>query len=184
MKLLLQATPLALWYETIHEAQKASAIFLEEEVESYLVFLMMRYTARPDVIQQIIASTFLKGLEMRFKQRETHLQEVGDVCLLLSGLFPAVAQKRLVNISYFVNIGQSAYGSISQSTNDLYSLLAHQFVSLMDVLQSMRCYSEKHPDLLPLEAYELWSETGSKRAFSLIKEYTNFVPLERSVLKN
>lgn len=78
-------------------------------------------------------------------------------------------RKKLVKISYFVDLGRSAYTSISYDTNNLFKLLAFQFVGLMDVLQSIR----PHPDLLPLEAYEQWQEVGSQRALKILREYTN-----------
>lgn len=173
MKILHNSTPTALWYDIIHEAQGACEITLKEEIESYLVFLLMRYTAKPEVAKQIVATDFLKGVNLPSTQREIILQEVGDKCLLLSGLFPNCNNRRLVKISYFINLGKSSYAIISNEHNDLYGLLSAQFVSLMDILQSLRQYSNANPNLLPLDAYELWSETGSKRAFSILRQYTS-----------
>ncbi len=173
MNILTNFTPAALWRDMIHEAEASCAIELNEEVEAYLVFLVMRYLAKPEVVKQIIAYEFLAGMHLSAMQRELALQGVGDKCLLLSGLFPKIAEKRLVKISYFVNLGQSAYGILAKTRHDLYSLLAKQFVNLMDVLQSM----SQHVDLLPLQAYDLWNETGSKRALAALRQYTNAMPV-------
>lgn len=105
------------------------------------------------------------------------MQEVGDKCLLFSGLFPNITTKRHVKIGYFVNLGQAAYGVISKTKNDIYSALSEQFIPLMDVLQTIRRYSVEHPDLLPMQAYELWNETGSQRAFSILKQYSGASPI-------
>lgn len=183
MKLLINSTSTALWHEIIHEAEASCDIPLKEELESYLVFLMMRYTARPEIVQDVMASDFLKGLPKMPNQRHLILQGVGDKCLLFSGLFPNLAEKRLVKVSYFVNLGQSSYATISQEQGDLYSHLSGQFVALMDILQSVRQYSDEFPDLLPLQAYELWNETGSKRALSVLKQYTKATPLNVDVKK-
>jgi hypothetical protein len=110
-------------------------------------------------------------------QRQQLLQEVGDKCLIYTGLFPKIAEKRLVQLSYFVKLGQSSYATISKSHNDLYQGLAKQFVSLMDVLQSLRQYSNKYPDLLPMEAYDLWNDTGSLRGLKILKQYTSGIPI-------
>lgn len=178
MKLLLNSTPVALWYDMIHDAEASCSINLKEELESYLVFLMIRYTNRPEIANQIIASEFLNSFDLTIKKREIALRDVGDTCLVFSGLFPKLAEKRLVKISYFVHMGESAYIAISQASNDLYSKLANQFVSLMDVLQSLRANSNRHPDLLPLQAYDLWNETHSQRAFTILKQYTQAVPIQ------
>ena len=179
MKLLVNSTPTSLWYQIIHEAEAACEIPLKEEVESYLVFLMMRYTAKPEIAHHLMATDFLKGFALMPHQRQLAMQEVGDKCLLFSGLFPGIAERRMVKISYFVNLGQSSYANLSRGSDDLYCLLSNQFVALMDVLQSIRQYSDQHPDLLPLQAYELWAETGSQRALSILKQYTQAFPIKK-----
>lgn len=177
MQILHNSTSTALWHDIIHEAETQCDIKLKEELESYLVFLMIRYTSKSDIISKIVAADFLLGMGYQRTQRQQALQEVGDNCLIYSGLFPKMAEKRLVHISYFVKIGQSSYANISRNRGDLYEKLANQFVSLMDVLQALRQYSSKYPDLLPLEAYELWSETGSQRSFNMLKKYTSSIPI-------
>jgi len=173
MKILFNDNPLALWYDVIYEAEKTSAISLKTDLESYLVFLLARYANKPEIVQRIMATEFLQGLKLKPSQRQLAFQAVGDNCLIYSGLFPKLSEKRQVKISYFINIGQNAYRSISQTKTDIYGLLSAQFVALMDVLQSIRCYSHEFPDLLPLEAYDLWDETGSKRALHVLQQYTS-----------
>lgn len=173
MSLLLNSsTSISLWQEIIHDAEASCSVRLHEELESYLIFLMMRFTNQPDIVKQIMATDFLKGLKLTKNQKLYHLQEVGDKCLIYSGLFPKNAEKRHVKISYFVNLGQSAYSIISYKHNDLYALLANHFVTLMDILQAIRQHSKHYPDLLPFEAYDLWTDTGSRRALSVLKNYT------------
>jgi len=103
------------------------------------------------------------------------LRDVGDKCLIFSGLFPGIARKRLVPISYFVNIGRSAYLSLSEenTSNSLSSLflqLHQSFVLLMDVLQSTREINNPETFSLDLlQAEELWRETNSKHAKQLLE---------------
>lgn len=174
MTLLLQhATPVALWHHVIHEAESDCSIFLKEDLESYLVFLLMRYIDKPEIVKHIMAVQFLKATHLPFQQRQKILQEVGDQCLLFSGLFPCIAKKRFVKISYFVKLGQTAYHAIS---DELYQHLAEQFVGLMDILQSLR-NANTRPVLLPLDAYELWDDTQSQRAFASLRNYTDAFPV-------
>ena len=176
MKILVNSTSLALWHEIIHEAEASCAIVLNEETEAYLVFLLMRYLKKPEIVKQVMAEELLEGLHLAARSREEMLRGVGDKCLLFSGLFPKMAERRLVKISYFVNLGQSAYGALAKSNYDLYGSLSRQFVTLMDVLQSIRSYSTDFPDLLPLQAYDLWNETGSQRALKVLGQYTQAIP--------
>lgn len=181
MKLLINSTSLALWYDIIHDAEASCAIDLKEEIEAYLVFLMIRYTTRPDIAKQIMATDYLYSLGLlQPEARELGLQAVGDKCLIYTGLFPALAEKRLVKISYYVKLGQAAYGNISKNASDIYGMLAKDFVPLMDIIQSLRQYNYSFPDLLPLQAYDLWNETGSKRALSVLKMVSGGTPLTTS----
>ncbi len=163
----------AQWHALVNDAQVACQCQLEEEAESYLVFLLMRYLTRPEFVSKIIALDYLKGSLSQGQLKFDRLREVGDQCLLFSGLFPHQAQKRQVKISYFVKIGQSAYHNlasvVSTENAQLYHSLAYSFVSLMDILHSIREMNRTQPLLQPLIAMELWRETGSKKAFQTVK---------------
>ena len=176
MALLTQSTSIVLWHETIKSAEERLSIALKDDLEAYLVSLLMRYTNQPDVHKKVLATAYLEALQKQSKERQLSLQVLGDECLLFAGLFPQVAEKRRVKISYFVNLGRSAYCAISRKANDLYGSLAAQFVVLMDVLQSIR----PHGDLLPLQAYEQWEELGSRRALQALKEFTQAMPYKKS----
>jgi len=173
MKLMTQSSALALWQDVIKQAERQCHISLKTELESYLVSLLMRYINKPELVKQIIATAFLEAISNRHHERFA-LQNVGDQCLIYAGLFPKTAEKHLVKISYFVDMGQGAYGKISQCANDIYSLLAAQFVALMDILQSIRCDT-----LLPLEAYEQWEQVGSQRALRILQSYTQGEPFKK-----
>lgn len=174
MNLLTNTTPLALWQDIVKQAENKCSVNLKKELESYLISLLMRYTDKPEVVKEIIATNFLQALSNHKNQRDV-LQNIGDQCLLFAGLFPRVAEKRLVKLSYFVGLGQGAYATISSCANDLYDSLALQFVVLMDVLQSI---PQERYVLLPLEAYEQWTEVGSQRALKILQGYTNCIPLK------
>lgn len=168
MKLMTSENALMLWQDAVKEAKNRCSVELKGELETYLVCLLDRYTNQPDVAKQVLATAFLEASQAPEPVRQVSLQEVGDQCLLYAGLFPKTAQKRLVKISYFVDIGQTAYTTISSHTNDIFNLLAFKFVVLMDVLQSIR----NEPDLMPIDAYEQWQEVGSQRALRILKTYT------------
>lgn len=175
MNLLTNNNPVDLWQDVIKHAEGRCSIALREELETYLISLLIRYTNKPEVAKQIFATAYFEAFRLHQNERKTSLQHVGDQCLLFAGLYPHVAEKRHVKISYFVDMGRSAYAGVSGKAHDLYWTLAFQFVALMDVLQSIRQY----PDLLPLEAYEQWEEVGSQRALQILREYTQAMPIKR-----
>jgi len=164
-QLILDSTALAQWQSLVHEAQSACDHRLDEALESYLVFMLMRFTDKPLCISRIMAEEYLTAQTLSGEQRAERLREVGDHCLLFSGLFPQLAERRLVRISYFVNLGQSSYHQLSKvldrGWSAVYGHLSDAFVVLMDILQSMRELGGGTV-LTPMQSLELWQDTGSR----------------------
>ena len=176
--LVLQPTDTAQWHALVAEAQLACQHTLGEPLESYLVFMLMRFTERADLVARAMALEFLDA-QTDSSQQPDRLRDVGDKCLLFSGFFPQLAEKRLVRVSYFVRLGRSAYHQLAhlvdRETDQLYGRLAQAFVPVMDVLQAMRGLSGE-PALGPLAAAELWADTGSRVAFQTLGEASNGLP--------
>lgn len=168
--LILHPTPTAQWYALINEAQQNCSVQLHEELESYLVFLLMRFTDCPALAQSVLGLEFLKHYHAA---NHTHLKEVADKCLLFAGLFPGRASRRRVKISYFVKLGQAAYAHLSNQAHaqdQLFEALCDNFKHLMDVLQATRENHRETEQLL--ESLELWHETGSSMAFARVQQAT------------
>lgn len=176
--LVLQPTDVAQWHALVSEAQAASRQTLDETLESYLVFLLMRFAERPELARKVMALEFLQAQKERV-QNTSRLRDVGDQCLLFSGLFPKLAERRLVKVSYFVAIGRTAYDQLASlvdgQSDRLYGRLAETFVAIMDVLHAMRGLSGE-PVMSPLAAAELWADTGSQGAYRTITEHGDGLP--------
>ncbi len=179
--LVVHPTSTAQWHALVSEAESASGCVLQEDLESYLVFLLMRFVNQPHMLARVLAMDYLRGLSASDRARREKLQEVGDHCLLFSGLFPQQAERRMVKISYFVDLGRVAYSQTAELTPtqmaSVYTDLAREFVSLMDILQTMRALQGRQSQLTPLNAFDLWSETGSRHARRVIEELTDAQPL-------
>lgn len=186
--LILHPTPLAEWQALVLEAKDRNSYSITQEIECYLIFLLMRFASKPEIANSIVALDFLKNIE-QFKQESSQvrqerlesLKDLGDKCLLFAGLFPGRAQKRRVRISYYVRLGQMAYSSLSEEKNsnlaELYADLAEHFVILMDIMHCMREIDENVTAIDLLQAEELWSDTRSLHALSTLKKSTQgFMP--------
>ncbi|MGD8783301.1 MAG: hypothetical protein PVG75_02640 [Thioalkalispiraceae bacterium] len=164
----MEKTAFAQWHELVKEAEEYNGVSLDEELESYLVLTLMRYTQQPDMVSKIVALEYLNGCQAFGSERQARMREVGDQCLLFSGLFPNHAKRRNVKISYYVNMGKTAYHTVSELTQQalagMYHNLSRSFVSLMDTLLAIRNMHEHQGQLEPLLAYELWQDTRSKQA--------------------
>ncbi len=182
--LITQPTTTALWQGLVKEAQADNHLFVNEELESYLVFLLTRFTSKPEIANSILAFDYLHGMEMVGRQQMNELRDVGDKCLLFAGLFAPRAAAKNVRISYFVDLGQGAYLTLASLSRhkiaELYTSVGESFVPLMDILQSVNHIAS---DLQPLEAAELCSDTGSKHAITALRRYTQSVLITPTINK-
>ncbi len=169
-KFILSSSELSQWHSLVHEAEEDYGCQLDEAMQSYLVFTLMRFARDQQLNSQALAIDYLYSHHLPDRLRSEQLRTIGDQCLLVSGLFPQSAEKRQVDVSYYVDLGRSAYHHIStvtqQSIAELYLQLADSFVLLMDLLQTIRLYSS--PALQPLAALDLWQKTGSRAALQQI----------------
>lgn len=170
--------PLSQWHSLISDAEQAAGISLEPDLESYLVFTLMRYLSRPEMAQRVLALDYLEAAHCQGRAQQDRLRDVGDQCLLYSGLFPRRAERRRVRVSYYVDLGRSAYhhlGSTRIALSELYHELARAFVSAMDVLQAIR-NMRREQQLDPLNSLELWQDTGSMVARQALADITDATP--------
>jgi hypothetical protein len=179
-ELILEPTTTAQWQRLVKEASSNAAHTLDEDLESYLVFLLARFCEETSALERVMALEYLQGLAATGRIRQERLRDVGDQCLLFAGLFPHMARKRMVRIGYFVELGRGAYqqlsDALSHSAARLYGDLSAAFVVLMDVLQSMRALQAR-ACLSPLEAIELLQDTQSARALANLRRYSDAQPV-------
>ena len=182
-QLILEPTPQSQWQSLVQDAQSRCDRCLDEALESYLVFLLMRFADKPHCMTRVMAADYLRSHTFTGEQRVDRLRDVGDHCLLFSGLFPQLAERRLVHISYFVNLGQASYQQLSdlmdRSWAVLYERLSAAFVVLMDILHAMRELGG-HSALTPIQALDLWQETGSRRCYEQVCAGGRVAPLPGS----
>ena len=154
--ILTDVPQMALWTDLVHEAEHGAATRLDEDLESYLVFLLMGHTRDVQLHRGAVALDYLLARAQSGTRHKQELREVGDRCLLLAGLYPEQAQRRLVNISYFLDLGSCAYeelsNALSASIAQLYGQLARAFAHLVRVLMEMR---RQVRDVAPLVLHEL-----------------------------
>lgn len=148
--IVIYPTDTAQWQALVSEAEVALNYLLGEDIESYLVFLLMRFTEKPEFVKSVLAVDFLESVHGMKHEKSQKLREVGDKSLLFSGLFPQIAQRRRVDLNYFIDVGQTAYSRLAylvEVSTDLYAGLCHEFVHLTQLLHIMRDISLQRPIL-------------------------------------
>jgi hypothetical protein len=132
---------LALWQELVSEGEKQAGLALGESVQSYLVFVLMRYLRDGALAAHVLALDWLAAAEQRGNARADALRDVGDRCLLIAGRFPALAERRRVSADYFTTLGCGAYQGVAASARDgyaaLFAELAPAFGSMVRVLAAL-----------------------------------------------
>lgn len=163
--LQVKASEVEVWHTFVTDASAAARVELTEDSESYLVFLLMRLTEATYLATNIVTLDYLRTFNEPRAKRQLLLRDIGDKCLILAGLFPGIAIRRRVRVSYFVQIGRSAYQQLAilheRLQSDLYAGLSQQFVQMVDVLHAAR----KVNPLEPLQAVEFWEDTASHMAY-------------------
>jgi hypothetical protein len=118
-----EGAPLALWQDLVHDGEQQAGVELGESVQSYLVFVLMRYLRDPALAAHVLALDWLRAAEQTGRVRADALRDVGDRCLLIAGRYPGLAQRRHVSADYFATLGCGAYHGVAESARDGYSAL-------------------------------------------------------------
>lgn len=125
------------------------------------------------------------------QERNYVLQRIGDVALFISGFFADSLAHKAVDVDYYIHMGGSAYGSLSEEVRgtfrgnafaDIYRELAVKFQVLVDVLNEVRDEARGESDRDLLRTYQVWLKTGSRRARKLLAE-NGVVPISDARLK-
>jgi hypothetical protein len=146
---------LALWHDLVRDGEAHAGVDLGESVQSYLVFVLMRYLRDHALAAHVLALDWLAAAEQAGRARADALRDVGDRCLLIAGRFPALAQRRRVSADYFATLGCGAYHGAAESSRAgeaaLFAELARAFGTMVRVLGAL-----PQGDAMPFPA---WART-------------------------
>lgn len=170
--LAVEPTSVAQWQSLVRAAGEACDTRLEESVEAYVVFMLMRFSQHTALGREALAIRWLEGMQAPGERGGgARLRATGDECLLICGLFPQRIRRRALPFSYYVHLGRGAYHTLAHSNaaddSGPYDELARGFVPLMELLQAMR---DPDPDaaLEAGDAAALARQTGSRRAWDRV----------------
>lgn len=158
----LQVSPLALDYVSslLYQFHETAKLFIQKGV-------------RLPVLSDMLA----EALEADLYRRVTLLRQLGDTSLMVSGYFPEALQKKLINRSYYFQMGGIAYSHLSDLTEDqnIFDELSESFVKLADLITEVST-SIKIDRLSISELLEFYANSGSETALKKLKS-AGIVPL-------
>lgn len=168
---LLEGHATDLWRELVREGGAHLGAHLDDELESYLVFLLMRHQRDAPLLGRIFAVELLQAMQLEGTMRANELRDVGDRCLIVSGLYPEHAARRRVSASYFLALGQGAYLAAAERARaayaSLYLRVAEAYAVLVEVLMGVRAISSlrgvKEPCVLGTALNGVSVQTSTRR---------------------
>lgn len=171
-----------------HQRVEASA-----EVTFYLVELLAHFTRADALFECTSDGVGIKPLALCYAdavqaesrgERHLALKRLGDVALLIAGMFSASLSRKLVGLDYYIAMGGSAYGFLSTGTNGVsarvFGELAAKFQLFVDVLGEVSDQSSLRAPQDVLRLYENWMRTGSPRAAAQLRRL-GIVPVRGSL---
>ena len=169
---LREQSPAEYFKELVDSALVRQRVQTNDLTEYYLVNLLCQYVrldarAGADDPSDPLALRLARALETGGSQQRARLRSLGDFSLFTSGFFSDSLRRSVVDVDYYVSMGEYAYGSLSRLDEDAFAdvfrELAGKFVGYVDVLAevSEQTALSSAPDVL--RVYEKWLRTGSQR---------------------
>lgn len=167
---------------SVSSAMSRQGVSADDHTEYYVVNLLTLF-ARSEVLYEgsdegrtlkPLALILAEAMEARTaEERNFALQRIGDISLFIAGFFGESLARRQVDVDYYVRMGGSAYGSLSEHIRGsvrgqiftaVFAELAAKFRDFVDVLTEVRDEARGNDDIDILRLYDVWLKTGSKRA--------------------
>lgn len=182
--------------QTLKDALDERKIATFPFVESYLVEILEHYILSANLYeesqangkktQKTLAETMLMAASAPPRVRFDLLKGMGDRALYISGFFGDSLQRKIVDIDYYMEMGASAYASLSKEIEEdtfakLYHEIAHKFNLFVDAFHLMSRKTIQHDSENIMRLMEVYSLTGSGVAQDILVEkgiFTNFQQLK------
>lgn len=166
MDVTLAASVDEYFHEVVTDALSAVDLDASEPASWYLVGLLGDFT-KARLTDEPLGMKLAQPVEDP-GERVRNLKQVGDTSLYVAGFFAESLNRSLVDVEYYVGIGQNAYAQLARSfgqgtsITEVYEELAAKFPRFVDVLMQVR----KRVSIAELNAttnveklYEVWLRT-------------------------
>jgi hypothetical protein len=176
MDVTLAASVDEFFHEVVTDALSAVDLDASEPAGWYLVGLLGEFTTVRLTDEPL--GMKLAGAGGPPDQRVRTLKEVGDTSLYVAGFFAESLTRSLIDIDYYVGLGQNAYSQLARSlgkrsVGEVYEELAAKFPQFVDVLATVR----KRVNIAELNAtsdvgrlYDIWLRTRDEWVEKKLKQ--------------
>jgi hypothetical protein len=177
MDVTLAASVDEFFHEVVADALSAVDLDASEPAGWYLVGLLGDFTKTRLTDEPL--GMKLAAAAISPEQRVRTLKEVGDTSLYVAGFFAESLTRSLIDVDYYVGLGQTAYSQLARSLGprktigEVYEELAAKFPQFVDVLAQVR----KRVTIAELNAtsdigrlYEIWLRTRDEWVEKKLKQ--------------
>jgi hypothetical protein len=179
MDVTLAASVDEFFHEVVTDALTAVDLEASEPASWYLVGLLGDFTRTLPTDEPLglkLAQTAIEPGE-----RVRTLKQVGDTSLYVAGYFAESLSRSLVDVDYYVGLGQNAYSQLASrlgsttggSLREVYAELAAEFPRFVDVLAAVRkriSIAELNGTTDVGRLYEIWLRTRDEWVEKKLKD--------------
>jgi hypothetical protein len=182
----------AYFAEIVQQAVAERRVVVTDEAQFYVVRLLCEF-ALSDRLYRLdadsghrerdaLALLLARAGSAPVDERVRLLKRLGDSSLYISGFFGESLARSLVDVEYYISMGGSAYGQLSDvlrvrrivgATAAVFGELSGKFRQLVEVLARVSLQSDAltstNESLLRL--YDLWLRTGSRRVAEKLRAH-------------
>jgi hypothetical protein len=176
--LVRSESPAEYFKELVETALERQQVAVRDLTSFYLVNLLTGFVqfdrSSAGAADEPLGMRLARALQAGGSRQRDGLREVGDLSLFISGFFADSLTRSLVDVDYYIQLGECAYGSLARrgdpALGDVFDELAGKFSACVDVLSevSERSALASNSDVLRL--YEKWIRTRSRRSGDLLVE--------------
>ena len=186
MDVTLAASVDEFFHEVVTDALSVVDLEASEPASWYLVGLLGEMTRARLTDEPLGPKLAQPGMDAG--ERVKTLKQVGDQSLYVAGFFAESLTRSLVDVDYYVGIGQNAYAQLARSLGgqktltEVYEELAEKFPRFVDVLAEVRKRTDfATPDVGKL--YEMWLRTRDEWIERKLRSLGVLVDVETKVIQ-
>ena len=175
--------------DSLNSALTRQHVKAEEDTVYYVVNLLAWFVRSENLFPQSalgrggqpLALTYAEAVEAKTQdERAASLRKLGDVALVIAGLFAASFSRKLVDIDYYIAMGGNAYGMLSEQPPNsvrvrtfraVFGELSAKFQAFVEALAEVADNTPLGSQTDVLRLYEIWMRTGSPYAAERLRRH-------------
>lgn len=184
-ELKLVAKAQAYFHELVTHALSNQKVSAQPETEFYLVNLLNQFittdklyprTGEGIIRDEPLVLMIKEALEQSNDNAQSMLfRHIGDFALYVAGFFQESLNRKMVDIDYYIGIGETAYTHVAARTQeaiqrDIYRELSDKFPVFVEVLAEVSEQTTQRSGADLIHLYDRWIRTQSERAHKALKD--------------